>query len=104
MGDDLVAHPVCNGLPILRDHGGRVARHSRVLVDVEHANIQGIFANVIGNLLDDGFDAKHALGAAKTAKSCGALGIGFATVADEFQVRNVVAVVDVQTRTVVHWA
>ena len=84
LGDDLVAYPVGNGLAILRDHGGRVARHSRVLVDVEHANIQRIFANVIGNLLDDGLNAKHALWAPETAEGCGALGVGFAAVADEF--------------------
>ena len=39
LGNDLVAHPVSNGLTILRDHGGGIARHSGVLVDVEHANI-----------------------------------------------------------------
>ena len=99
--NDLVAHPVGNGLAILRHHGGGVARDCRVFVDVEQAHIQRIFANVVGNFFNHGLDAKHALWATKAAESCGALRVGFAAVADEFQVWNVVAVVDVQTRAII---
>ena len=102
--DDFVAHPIGNGLTILRGHGGWIARDCGIFVDIKQANIQRIFANVVGNLLNDCFNAKHALRATKTAERCSALRVGFAAVADEFQVGNVVAVVDVQTGTVIDGA
>ena len=45
--------------------------------------------------------AEHALGATKAAEGGGALGVGFATMADQFQSRDVITVVDVQTSAVV---
>ena len=86
----------------MRHHGGGVARHCRVFVDVKQAHIQRIFTNVIGNFFDDGFDAKHTLRATKATESGGALRVGFAAVADQLEVGDVVAVVDVQTRTIVN--
>ena len=56
------------------------------------------------NFLDHGLYAKHALWAAKAAKSGGALHVRLAAVADDLEVRQVVAVVYVQQGAVVHRA
>ena len=74
------------------------------MVEVDFANIQGVFAQSGGNFVHHGFDTKHALRSTKTTESSRALGIGFAAVADQLQSGDVVDVINVQTSAVIDGA
>ena len=100
----LVTHPVFDQLVVLGGHGVRRSTDSGILVEVDFAHIQGIFAQNGGNFVHHGFDTKHALRATKPTESSSALRVGFATVADQFQSGDVVRVVDVQTSAVIDGA
>ena len=98
----LVPHPVFDQLVVLGGHGVGGAADLGVLVEVELADLQRVFAQGVGDVFDHTLDAKHALRATKAAKRGRTLGVGFAAVADQLQRRDVITVVDVQTRAVVH--
>ncbi len=104
LGDDLVTDPVFNRLVVLRGQAARVAAERRILVQVDAAHIERVLAQLVGNVFDHRLDAEHALRAAKAAERSGTLHVRFATVADDVQVGQVVAVVDVQDGAVVHRA
>ena len=99
--EHFVANPVFDALAILGHQRRRVARDRRVAVQIDAAHIQRVFAQGVGDLLHHGLDAKHALRTAKPTESGGALHVGFAAVAHGLQMRDVVAVVDVQQSAVV---
>ena len=98
----LVTHPVFDQLVVLGGHGVGRATDNRILVEVDFANIQGVFAQSGGNFVHHGFDTKHALRSTKTTESGSALRIGFAAVADQLQGGDVVDVINVQTSAVIH--
>ena len=100
----LVGNEVFNRLVVLRRHAGRIARHGWVLVEVYAAHIQRVQAQLVGDLLDHRLNAKHALRPAKTAKRRGALHVRLAAVADDGQIGQEIAVVNVQHGAVVHRA
>ena len=102
--NDFVCHEVLNGLPILSDHALSVARHRRIAVQILESNLHGIFTQRGCDFFDHRLNAKHTLGAAKTAKRGGALRVGLTAVANDVQVGQVIAVVNVQDRTVIHRA
>ena len=100
----LVPHPVFYQLVVLGGHGVRRSTDSGVLVEVDFANIQGIFAQSGGNFVHHGFDTKHTLRPTKTTESSSALRVGFAAVADQLQSGDVIDVINVQTSAVIDWA
>ena len=100
----LVTHPVLDQLVVLGGHGVRRSTDSRILVQIDLANIQGIFAQSGGNFVHHGFDTKHALRPTKTTESSSALRIGFAAVADQLQSGDVIDVINVQTSAVIDGA
>ena len=102
--DHLVADPVLDRLVVLRGQAARVAAERRILVQVDAAHIERVLAQLVGNVFDHRLDAEHALRAAKAAERSGTLHVRLATVADDVQVGQVVAVVDVQDGAVVHRA
>ena len=102
MVNHLVTHPVFDQLVVLGGHGVGRATDSGVLVEVDLANIQGIFTQSCSNLIHNGFDTKHALRSTKTTESGSALRIGFAAVADQLQSGDVVDVINVQTSAIIH--
>ena len=100
----LVTHPVFDQLVVLGGHGVRRSTDSGILVEVDFANIQGIFAQSGGNFVHHGFDTKHTLRPTKTTESSSALRVGFAAVADQLQSGDVIDVINVQTSAVIDWA
>ena len=101
---DAVADPVFDDLAVRRGHRQRVAAHCGAAVEIDAAHIQRVELQLLGDAFDHRLDGEHALRPAEAAEGRGRLRVRLAAVAHHFELRQVVAVVDVQHGAVVHRA